>query len=219
MPFNVCFSKLCSKPKGNKDYEAIPYEQKPKHKQLPSPVRVQVEQNRARLDHLNKLKKCTTKRNLFKEPEFQSTKLEQSKVTSTMIHQEAFAKQQASPSLTFISEESTCSISSDYSEECSSHFELTQYFTNPSCASDAFQDVNPSFFEKSSVQTSDMVYVCVQSYQPQFQGDIGLQYTERVNVLHATEEFSLVKKISSQECGYVPSSCLTTFSSFIKSIC
>lgn len=88
---------------------------------------------------------------------------------------------------------------------------------NPSCTSDVFQDVKPSFFEKD-VQT-DMIYVCIESYQPQFQGDIGLQYTERVAILHATEEFSLVKRISSQECGYVPSSCLTSLSSFIKSVC
>ena len=213
MPFIVCFSKLRSKSKANnKDYEAIPYEQKSKPKQLlPSPVRIQVEQNRARLDHLNKLKK----RNLFNElPDFHSTRLDISKVTSTMIN-----NKQSPPSLNFDSDDSTCSRSVfSNSSDYSSDFEQTEYYTNSSCASDAFQDVNTSFFGKDDYQ-SDMVYVCVQSYQPQFEGDIILQYSERVNVLHATEEFSLVKKISSQECGYVPSSCLTSFSSFIRSVC
>lgn len=231
MPFNVCFSKLCSKSKANKDYESIPYEQS---KKLPSPVRIQVEQNRARLDHLNKLKKYTTKRDLFNEvPDFQSTRLEQSKVTSTMINQDTFSsKQHVSASLTYISEESTyssaASSNSTYLLPAStgsdtsiftndlSDFEQTQYYTSSSCASDAFQDVNPSYFEKDA--QTDMIYVCIESYQPKFQGDIGLQYSERVNILHATEEFSLVKKISSQECGYVPSSCLTSFSSFINSV-
>lgn len=253
MPFNVCFSKLCSKSKANKDYAAIPYEQS---KKLPSPVRVQVEQNRAKPDHLNKLKKCTAKRNLFndcveyKAPDFQSTILEQSsvnfatefnrfespKITSTMIQQNtiaSFDSVQTSPSLTCISEESTYSSSAfsntTYSSPASkrtntsiftndsSDFEQTQYYTNPSCASDAFQDVNPSFFDNYA--RTDMIYVCIESYEPHFQGDIGLQYSERVNIIHATEEFSLVKKISSQECGYVPSSCLTSFSSFITNVC
>ena len=247
MPINFCFSKLCSKSKINKDYEAVPYDQTA---ELPSPVKTQIAQNRSRLDHLNKLKKVTAKRNLFndcvenKAPDFQSTKLEQSsvnfatefkqlgasKITSTMIQQNTYASfesEQTAPSLTCISEEeSTCS--SAYSDSAysapisagssifttdSSDFEQTQYYTNPSNVSDCFQSVDPP------KEFGDMVYVCIESYQPHFQGDIELKYTERVFVLHATEEFSLIKKISTQECGYVPSGCLTSFSSFIKSVC
>ena len=234
MPAKFCFSTLCSKSKVNKDYETIPYEQTVK---FASPIRIQSAKNRARLDHLNKLKTVTTKRKLFDEtlnnktPNFQSTKLEQSKMTSTMIEHNAFTSvdsKEITPSLTNITEESKFSNSthsspskssySSYLTNDSSEFGETQYFTNPSCASECFQEVNSSFFQNKE-ENNTMVYVCIQSYQPQFQGDIELKYTERVYVLHATEEFSLVKRISNQECGYVPSSSLTSFSSFIKSIC
>ena len=250
MPINFCFSKLCSKSKINKEYEAVPYDQTA---ELPSPVKTQIAQNRSRLDHLNKLKKVTAKRNLFndcvenKTPDFQSTKLEQSsvnfatefkqlgvsKITSTMIQHNTYASfesEQTAPSLTCISEEestyssaysnstysSPISVGSSIFTTDSSDFEQTQYYTNPSCESECFRDVNPSYFE---LEVPQIVYVCVQSYQPHFQGDIELKYTERVTVLHATADFSLVKKISTQEFGYVPSTCLTSLSSFIKSVC
>jgi len=85
MSVKFCFSTLFSKSKINKEYETIPYEQTVK---FASPIRIQIAKNRAKLDHLNKFKTVTTKRKLFDEtlnnktPNFQSTKLEQSKMSS-----------------------------------------------------------------------------------------------------------------------------------------
>ena len=231
---------MCTKGNIKKDYECIPYETSVQ--QMPSPVSVQIKKNLESLNHLNKLKKCPTKRNLFNcRPDFQSTqihqspvdRLEKSKITSTVIQQDTINSfDESSPNLTCISSETSAFSNSSYfspettyqtrssmsTSNTSSDFYETQYLDSSSHASNNFQDVNPSFFnEKSATNPSDTsVYVCVKSYDAKFQGDIQLQYTDRVHVIHATEEYSLVKHISSQECGYVPTNCLTSFSQFIK---
>ena len=81
-------------------------------------------------------------------------------MTSTMIEHNAFTSvdsKEITPSLTNITEESKFSNSthsssstssySSYLTNDSSEFGETQYFTNPSCASECFQEVNSSFFQ------------------------------------------------------------------------
>ena len=53
------------------------------------------------------------------------------------------------------------------------------------------------------------IYVYQLPYKAEFDGDIDLKYTERVQMLYATDDFTLVKKINgSDECGYVSTRCL-----------
>lgn len=67
----------------------------------------------------------------------------------------------------------------------------------------------------ATVEQDSGIYVCQSSYAAEFDGDINLKYTERVEVLHATEDFTLVKKINGQT-GYVSTRCVTSLEEFMK---
>ncbi len=236
MPLN-CLSKFqfctrSSKPI-NPDYECLPYETEPQaetNTKLPTPIKVQIDLNLTKLDKLNNLKKQNAKRNLFnytiqdEVPNFQSTKndqstlsgfhqLEYSKITSTILQKTNLSPESLIPDLSNIDEESSKEVTTG------SSFASTQYLTASSCNSENFKSVNPSFFDKS-VQGDlqpNVIYVCSRSYSARFQGDVDLQYSERVNVLHANEDFAFVKKLRSLDCGYAPSSCLVKLDDFLKS--
>ncbi len=196
-----CLTKICgSKKRNDKNYECLPYQKEmPVVQKLPvltpGPTKNKNPFPR-RLAHLSKL---TTSRNLLENPDFQSTK----------ISQDSFCEDSTSTDKSMdhssgISEESTSYAysNSDYDSPLSSH--------SSTCSSEEsvrFQYAN---------QRSD-IYVCQSSHNARFDGDIDLKYTERVYVLHATEEFTLVKKISgSQTCGYVSTGCLTSLDEFMK---
>ena len=238
------FTKMCTKRNLNKDYECIPYESSVQN--MPSPVRVQINKNLASLKHLSKLKKQPTKimtRPDFQSTQINESpvkRTEKSKITSTIIQQDTInsSDESSGPSLTYISSESSAFTNSSYyspeltnrrrssifTSDTSSEFHETQYLDSSSYNSENFQEINPSFFDKENNKSStsvtnssdSTVYVCIESYNSKFQGDIQLQYTDRVHVIHATEDYSLVKHISTKEVGYVPTSCLTSFSQFIK---
>ena len=211
-------------------------------------VRQQIINNLMKLNKLNTLKKNVAKKNLFADcvqneaPNFHSTQLDQSsvnfaacfkniedsKVTSTVLQESDITDYSSfnSPELSNISEESSAFTNPEYS----SPFTNSSVFTDDSvyqsfgssqylCASQTsgdFQSVNPSFFDKDN--SAPVVHVCCRSYKAKFDGDIDLEFTERVQILHTNDEFSLVKKITTNECGYVPTECLILFSEFIKNI-
>lgn len=209
----------------NKDYECLPYEPtEPKKQQQkqeqptcePTPAKVQSTQNRASLRHLNKLlkQKTGTSRAPF-APVIESTRVEQSLVrypainqrhgitartASTVIQRTLYrdSSQTIEPGLSLISEQSSC-------------------FSKPraSCTA-SFQPLYPS----PSIQAeSTAVYVCVRPYSPRHQGDIPLRYSERVHVLHVTDDYVFVKLIGDRhDCGYVAASSLLLMSDFMKRI-
>ena len=73
-----------------------------------------------------------------------------------------------------------------------------------------------NYFKKYLTELT-LLYVCTMPYQARFEGDLSLKYTDRVRVLHATEDYALVKKINgSYECGYVSTRCLISLSEFLK---
>jgi hypothetical protein len=194
-----CFSQfLCSKNSNSKDYECLPYEEENnKITSIKPEVQAQIIKNRAKLTHLNKLTKQTTSATLNKfynqQPEFQSTKIEQTvichKITNTLIKQNTISSfNNTDLCLSNISEES--SLSTDSSEYSSSNIYLSS--SSSSSDSDVFESC------RSEIPYSD-IYVCCQTYQPKCQGDISLEYAERVYVLHATEEFALIKKINKEQ--------------------
>ncbi len=240
MPFN-CLSKfqICTKSSktNNLDYECLPYDVKSvpvtNTTKLPTPIKVQIDQNLTKLDQLNHLKKQNAKRNLFNytiedgTPNFQSTKYDQStlsgfqkfdesKITSTVLQKTNYLTESLVPDLSNIVEET----SNNTYTACESTFGSTQYLTAASCNSDNFKSVNPSFFDKSVKQNlqPNSIYVCVRSYTARFQGDVNLQYSERVNVVHANEDFAFVKKLRGLECGYVPSDCLVALNEFLNNL-
>lgn len=230
--------KICGK-STSRDYECIPYENKPieasKQRLLTSPIKAQINKNRLKLDHLNKLKVSISKRNFYgTKPEYNSTRIQQepitqrlqsNKLTNTIIKNEITIGD--SPSLSTISDHSTISNSSTGSstqfdssfstnQSSSSYYtdsSLSQYTIDTSDDSSSIQSVKSTYLNQFDVN----ILVCVEQYQATFQGDINLQYSERVRVVHANEDYALVKKITTQECGYVPTSCLTSYSEFIKS--
>lgn len=239
-----CLSKLCgSKRPKNNDYECIPYEQeRSASTKITSPVKALINQNLNRLNHLNKLKKAPAKRNLFNDcvqhekPQFHSTQIDQSsvnfacefqyiektKVTSTFIQQDTISDDsvESDPSLSQISDESSCFTSSAYSnsnyDSPSSSCSLTRLtafqVSSDSDDSESFQTLYPS---KDNINEAD-VYICSTAYNAKFKGDISVKYTDRVYLIHANDDFGLVKKVSDSQCGYIPVNCLTTFDNFMK---
>ena len=252
-----CFVKklnFCSrKTQPELNYESIPYQ-----KQMNSPIRIQIEQNRIKLERLNILKKQTTTGRLVvsnsfvdkQMPDFQSTQLEPSgefyylnvtnKITSTVLQHSnsSILSKETDPSLSQISECSTLSNSSSSSAFSNSQYDSPQakrtikssLLTNDSSSftsnslfekyqdfsssfsSQEFQSVNPSFFEP----TESNVYVCCKPFVAQIEGDMSLEYTDRVLVLHETDRVFLVKNLMTSICGYVPKQNLIKLEIFLS---
>lgn len=211
--------KFCNTKTINKDYECLPYEapSAPSSK-MTTPVRKQIIQNRCKLAHLNRLIKQTTKCSLFKEqPDFQSTQIieyvNQVKTSSTFINRNQVPIEN-SLSLSHISNKSLTNSSSDYDSPPSESTRSSSFNYESSQCSESPIEFQTLY---SSTQFEDIIYVCTMPYQARFEGDLSLKYTDRVRVLHATEDFALVKKINgSEECGYVSTRCLISLTEFLK---
>ena len=132
--------------------------------------------------------------------------MQQSKMITTDFNQTDL-------SLSYISEESEIT----YNPYSSNFTDISSEIStgNSSSNIDFFQELNAT---QVSPATSH-VYVCCIGYKSEFEGDIDLKYSERVNVLHAGPQFALVKKINAHhECGYVAIRSLTSLSEFLKNI-
>jgi hypothetical protein len=86
------------------------------------------------------------------------------------------------------------------------------------CNSEQFKSVNGSYFD--SVKSSEnSLHVCVLAYKAQFEGDLSVNFAERVKILHSVNnEYALVKNISNNNCGYVPRKCLSPLNEFLAEI-
>ena len=105
-------------------------------------------------------------------------------------------------------------ISSDesyYSNEDT--FSQTQSF---SCDSNQFHSVKSSFFEQVPEQEENQIYVCTIPYQAKFQGDLNVNYSDRLKLIHSNQDYSLVQNISTKQCGYVPKISIILLTNFLN---
>ncbi len=183
-----CLKNLCGIKKSiRRDYECLPYNNDEMIEK-----KTQVIKDRNNLAHLNRLPMINkvTLSDFSQNVKITSTSIE-TPVKSSTTHWGTNTNNSQLFSQ-FNSESSGCSSES-------------------SCESSDFQMLYSSATEESGI------YVCQYPYKAEYDGDIELKYTERVHVVHATEEFTLVKKISdSDECGYVSTRCLTSLEEFMK---
>jgi len=67
------------------------------------------------------------------------------------------------------------------------------------------------------VPTSDL-YVCCTDYQARIEGDLTLKFTDRVRLIHANQEFALVKNVLTNACGWVPRQCIQGIAEFLEAV-
>jgi hypothetical protein len=104
---------------------------------------------------------------------------------------------------------------SSSSSYCSAQ-EFTQY-QSFSCDSNDFQTIKSSYFDQSSFEDyENELFVCCIPYHPKIQGDLMLNYSDRVKLIHANSDYCLVQNIISKQCGYVPSNCITLLNNFLN---
>ncbi len=202
-----CLGNLCGLNQGvNKDYEIIQYKKEvPNQLALrsgtPKPTKNKISR---RLTHLNKL---TTRRNLIHDPVFHSTNISHNNVS-----EESESNSYKEFDGTFSDDSTTFAFSNSiYDSPVSSRFSESANSSSNTCSDESAPFSLP-------IHQKMEVYVCKSPYTAKYEGDISLKYTERVNILYATEEFTLVKKIDGANVfGYVSTACLTSLQDFIKS--
>ena len=199
--------------KKNKDYEYVSYEQQ----QTPE-----------------------IKRNISIEPKFQSTRIiidnnnslyflppttaTCNKISSTMINE----NKTNDNSLITTNDLTTSIIESNYNSvftsdqsSCSYYSDQDTLFDNKSqsfsCDSNQFHSVNSSsFFDKQDNNENDEIFVCTIPNEYKFQGDLNLNYSDRVKLIHSNTDYCLVQNILTKQCGYVPKNSITLLSNILK---
>lgn len=182
--------KFCLKKSAPKDYEVVAYESEVQRRK----IQEQIEANRSKLNTLNTIKRNISQasRVFTERPDFHSTQLHHTTTNNMYFSKYEFE-------ITKLAYESEIIFSDD-----------SNMFTNSSIESNCSV--------QSIADDEATVYVCSENYEAQFQGDLSLKYSERVHVLHVNDDFTLVKKVSTDEKGFVPTSCLALFSTFIKTV-
>ena len=228
----MCFGKLglCSNDKKSSNYEFMPYSQ------------VKDDDSQLKVNQRKALKKQSGKTNLIKiesslvpfedsaMPKFHSTKIDPStfdtfdlpqtfvvqspKLSSTEIQKSMASLFSIEQNLSQINERNE-SLSSGFgrrwtrnsmssSEQESSAEEYQE--------SDDFQSVSPSYFDL----VEEEVFVCISKFSAKFQGDLPLEFGDRVKMLHRGEKFCLVQNIVTNQCGYTSIQHLTLLSHFLN---
>lgn len=116
------------------------------------------------------------------------------------------------------SNDSTLTTSSYYTDD-ETTFNSTQ---SNSFTSQDFQTVRSSIFEQSihlnNQSEHEQLYVCIVPYEAKIQGDLNLKYAERVKIVHGNKDYSLVQNITTKQCGYIPTNCIISLSSFLNQL-
>jgi hypothetical protein len=150
------------------------------------------------------------------------------KISSTLIPTtQPFQLEDEYPSLSQINEESEIEEQSAFTNE---------YYTSPiisrsvscstaSSSSLSFSSVvfsEPTVYQSQSDSfntTNEKLHVCILAYKAKFEGDLTIEFAERVKILHSVNaDFALVKNITTHKCGYVPNKCLSSLSDFLGEI-
>jgi hypothetical protein len=209
--------------KQNKDYEYVSYEQQ----QTPEIKRnMSIEYNQIETI----------------EPKFQSTRIiidnnnslyflpptaaTCNKISSTMINENktnnndslvtndlTTSKIESNYNSVFTSDQSSCNSSYYSDQDTLFNNKSHQSF---SYDSNQFHSVNlSSFFDKQDNNENE-IFVCTIPNKYKFQGDLNLNYSDRVKLIHSNTDYCLVQNILTNQCGYVPKNSIILLSNFLK---
>ena len=98
----------------------------------------------------------------------------------------------------------TDNTSTKNTSECSSQCSLADSFES---------DDSSNYYH-----VKQTLYVCCVSYQARIQGDLTLNFADRIKLIHMNAENCLVEKITNRQCGYVPSYCIATLDQFLSHV-
>lgn len=78
---------------------------------------------------------------------------------------------------------------------------------------------NASHLDMSTEQHKDRILVCLIRYEAKKTNEISVEFSDRVKLIHETEDFYLVQNITnSLKLGYVPKYCLISINQFMNDI-
>lgn len=106
---------------------------------------------------------------------------------------------------------------SDELTHCKLSFNKTEEFQSVNSSS-YLHSLEKDLQIKQASSEVGQLYVCVVPYEAKVQGDLTLNYAERIKLIHTTNGMSLVQNISTKQCGYVPYFCITLLSAFLNQI-
>ena len=195
---------MCSSVKKSDDYAFVPYEPIQTQGQLLLP-KPELKKQEAMSDLNNE------NYNKIKQPQFHSTQMEASsfddtnysrlfnltdtfipnKITSTILQKSSILSVDLEHGLSKINEETFENQSHGSSSDYSSQYSYS--YDSETTESDTLND--SEYWD---------VYVCCQSYEARFKGDLSLKLMDHLVLIHDNDDFALVKNISSGRCGYVP---------------
>ena len=207
--------------KQNKDYEYVSYEQQqtPEMKRNMSIEYNQIEtiepkfqSTRIIIDNNNSL--------YFLPP---TTTAACNKISSTMINE----NKTNNNSLIITNDLTTSIIESNYNSvftsdqsSCSYYSDQDTLFDNKSqsfsCDSNQFHSVNSSSFFDKQDNNENEIFVCTIPNKYKFQGDLNLNYSDRVKLIHSNTDYCLVQNILTKQCDYVPKNSIILLSNFLK---
>jgi hypothetical protein len=154
-----------------------------------------------------------------------STLYTKNRLTSTMIH----------PSLNQVS-----TISDDTSVECV--YDDSTYYSSD-YSSDSSDESSYSLMNLSQLQPPsrfitnstpaprpitnksspkpiyrDQIYVCSIAYNKQLEGDLSIDFSQRLRLLHCDGQLALVQVITTGDIGYIPFHCISTLTDFLQDL-
>lgn len=95
--------------------------------------------------------------------------------------------------------------------ESTNIYENKDFYEQPTPKRLKFDQVDAEF-------NPTMLYVCFKDFDSIIQGDLSLRFSDRVKLLHTGDEYSLVKNVLSNRCGYVPNQCIQPLEKFLDNI-
>lgn len=219
---------MCSSENRNSNYEFIAYDQ-PQQSQPQQPDRPII------------YFKAKQPAHPMTEPQFQSTQLHEpieekrNRISSTMLKTSAMSlvSSDFEPNLSKISENAHLSQPRPHNQQQ----QQSKAFSNDSCSlSVTYTDITVSSHFSSdysssqysassfdSVSSEDYhleqtLYVCCVEYKARIQGDLTLNFADRVKLIHMNAEHCLVENILTRQCGYVPRYCVATMEQFLRQV-
>ena len=143
--------------------------------------------------------------------------IKQNKISSTVLNNVTFK-----PDISQISNQSNAAAINSPASPCLQRsksitsfqtavdeFEFTKYHSY-GCKTTEMDSINSGVFLETTEnqinnQLSNQVYICVSSYLAKNQGDLTLEYSDKVLLLHSNNDMCLVQNLNTKQCGYVPS--------------
>lgn len=147
------------------------------------------------------------------------------KISSTMINLESFNSEQDLFDSNLVNSPPAIqrTISSSSFQTVTDEFEFTKYQSHGYNTSEInhnsslFLQTTQNSINNQGFLNNEMLYVCIEPYESKVQGDLSLNYADRVNLIHSFHfNMSLVQNISTKQCGYVPNKSIILLSNFLN---